>query len=80
MDGLTAAFGEVGLTGEVRGVSFAEARVSECVKLGFSRVLLPRSNCKAVEKFKDKIELVPVRYVREAVKCLFSPENAREND
>ena len=80
VDGLTAAFGEVGLTGEVRGVSFAEARVSECVKLGFSRVLLPRSNCKAVEKFKDKIELVPVRYVREAVKCLFSPENAREND
>ena len=39
-----------------------------------------KDSCKAVEKFKDKIELVPVRYVREAVKCLFSPENAREND
>lgn len=74
VDGLTAAFGEVGLTGEVRGVSFAEARVSECVKLGFKRVLLPKSNYKAVEKYKDRIQLVPVRFVREAVKSLFSAE------
>ena len=60
--------------------SFRRLRSVPRIFLRVSRVLLPRSNCKAVEKFKDKIELVPVRYVREAVKCLFSPENAREND
>lgn len=32
IDKYTAVFGEVGLTGEVRGVTFAEKRVNECIK------------------------------------------------
>ena len=68
----TAVFGEVGLTGEVRGVSYAEKRVNECVKMGFKRVILPEKNAKACEKFRGKIELVPVRYVSEMIRTLFS--------
>ena len=68
----TAVFGEVGLTGEVRGVSYAEKRVNECVKMGFRRVILPEKNAKACEKFRGKIELVPVRYVSEMIRTLFS--------
>ncbi|MDE7086941.1 MAG: DNA repair protein RadA, partial [Clostridia bacterium] len=35
IDKYTAVFGEVGLTGEVRAVSYCEKRVAECVKMGF---------------------------------------------
>lgn len=41
-------FGEVGLTGEVRGVSMASRRVLEAKKLGFSSVILPKSNLDAL--------------------------------
>lgn len=71
IDKYTAVFGEVGLTGEVRGVSYTEKRVNECLKMGFRRVILPEKNAKSCEKFKDKIQLVPVRYVSQMIKALF---------
>ncbi len=61
----------MGLTGEVRGVNFAEKRVNECIKMGFKKVVLPAKNMKACEKFKNKIELVPVTYVSQMIKALF---------
>lgn len=70
VDGKTAVFGEVGLTGEVRGVSQAEKRVKECLSLGFTTVILPKGNMKGLESFKDKIKLVPVSYVSQAVKYI----------
>ncbi len=66
----TAVFGEVGLTGEVRGVNFADKRVNECLKMGFKRVILPAKNMKACEKFKEKLELVPVSYVSQMIKAI----------
>jgi DNA repair protein RadA/Sms len=39
-----AAFGEIGLTGEVRPVPFGEERVSEARKHGFKQVLMPIAN------------------------------------
>lgn len=72
IDKYTAIFGEVGLTGEVRGVSFADKRVNECVKMGFKRVILPAKNAKACEKYRDKIRLVTVSYVSQMIKALFS--------
>ena len=74
VDKFTAVFGEVGLTGEVRGVSFADKRVNECVKMGFKRVIFPAKNYKQCEKFKDKIELVPVQYVSQMIRTLFPPK------
>ncbi len=71
VDKYTAVFGEVGLTGEVRGVSCADRRVNECIKMGFKRIILPAKNMKACEKFKGKAELVPVTYVTEMIKALF---------
>ena len=66
----TAVFGEVGLTGEIRAVNFAEKRVVECIKTGFKQVILPAKNMKVCEKYKDKIKLVPVQYVGQMVKAL----------
>jgi DNA repair protein RadA/Sms len=71
VDKNTAVFGEVGLTGEVRGVNFADRRVNECVKMGLKRVILPYKNMKSCEKFQGKIELVPVSYVSQMIKALF---------
>ena len=77
IDADCAVFGEVGLTGEARGVTFAEKRVNECVKMGFRKVVFPAKNFKSVKKFEDKIELVPVRTVGEMLKKLF-PDQKRE--
>ncbi len=60
------AFGEVGLSGEVRAVSQAEQRVKEARKLGFKTVILPKANFKAVQKI-DGIEILPVSSLREAI-------------
>ena len=62
----TAVFGEVGLAGEVRGVSQAALRVREAAQLGFSRCIVPDGNC-ATDEVPSGIELVPVHSVTEAI-------------
>ena len=66
--------GEVGLTGEVRGVSFIEKRVSEAEKLGFKTCILPSHNLREFHQ-KRKIDLVGVSTVNEAIEKL-SPIHA----
>jgi DNA repair protein RadA/Sms len=70
IDKYTAVFGEVGLTGEIRPVTYADKRVNECIKSGFKRVLLPAKNMKTCQKYADKIELVPVRFVGQMIQAL----------
>lgn len=43
----TVVMGEVGLTGEVRGISFIEKRIQEAYKLGFNSAVIPKDNMKA---------------------------------
>ncbi len=62
----TAAFGEVGLGGEVRAVPMAEMRLNEAAKMGFGRVLLPASNAERLSA-KHPLDLVPVRNVKDAL-------------
>jgi DNA repair protein RadA/Sms len=45
-------FGEIGLTGEVRAVSFAELRLREADKLGFDHFIIPASNKRHLEEFQ----------------------------
>ena len=47
-------FGEMGLSGEVRGVSGAEQRVREAAKMGFKTCIIPRSNLDNVKKMNIK--------------------------
>ena len=61
------AFGEVGLSGEVRAVRMAEQRVNEAVKMGFTTCILPASNLQGL-KIKGDINLVGVSNVYEAIK------------
>lgn len=59
------AFGEVGLSGEVRAVSMAEQRVLEARKLGFHQVILPSVCMPSVSQITG-IQLLPVATVAEA--------------
>lgn len=43
-----AVMGEVGLAGELRAVPHAERRLSECMRLGFQNVILPKSNLRSI--------------------------------
>lgn len=70
VDKTVTCFGEIGLTGEVRAVSFAEKRVMNAIKLGFKKIIIPKRNYDSVKKYSDKIEIIPVSYVSQAIKNL----------
>lgn len=80
VDKYTAVFGEVGLTGEVRPVSFAEKRVNECIKTGFKKVVLPAKCMHSCKKYESKIELVPVSYTNQMIKVLGLRTKQAENN
>lgn len=69
----TVVMGEVGLAGEVRAISQAEARLKDAAKLGFTRCVLPALNVERLEKTPalKKMELMGVRTVDEAMERLF---------
>ncbi|MBP3966757.1 MULTISPECIES: DNA repair protein RadA [Paenibacillus] len=63
-------FGEIGLTGEVRGVSRAEQRVKEAQKLGFKRVIMPQKSLKGWTP-PAGIEIIGVETVADALSKAF---------
>jgi DNA repair protein RadA/Sms len=62
----TAVFGEVGLSGEIRGIPQAPLRIREAVQMGFTRVVLPAANVDRSDPGPE-CELVGVRTVGEAL-------------
>lgn len=71
IDDRTICFGEVGLSGEVRGVAMAEQRVAEAAKLGFERCILPEVSRSNLPDMKG-IQLIGVSNVREALEAIQS--------
>ena len=61
----TAAFGEVGLLGELRAVGGTEGRLREAARLGFARVLVPRT--RSMPPSVPGLEVVPVGTIRDAL-------------
>src|SRR5437763_4996190 len=70
VDPHTAVFGEVGLTGEVRGAMQAQVRAREAQALGFKKVVMPASNTAGLERLLG-LRVVGVRSVEEALDELF---------
>ncbi|NNE97823.1 MAG: DNA repair protein RadA [Pyrinomonadaceae bacterium] len=66
----TAVFGEVGLTGEIRGVLQAQSRAREAQTLGFKKLILPASNKKGLEKLLG-MRVVGVKNLENALDELF---------
>ncbi len=61
------AFGEIGLSGELRSVPRAQARISEAARMGFKKCVLPKSCLKQISSVNDSIELIGVRRLSDAV-------------
>ena len=61
-----SVMGEVGLCGEVRPVAQAERRVAECVRLGFTDILLPRQNLKRLRPI-DGVRMTGVDTLMQAL-------------
>jgi DNA repair protein RadA/Sms len=64
-------FGEVGLAGEIRGVSQVELRLKEAEKLGFRKCVLPRINLDRLRSSESPISLVGVGSIEKAIEELF---------
>jgi len=63
----TVVFGEIGLTGEVRNVSFLEKRIQEAYKLGFKKCIIPYNN----NIIESKMEIIKVKNIIEAFGAVF---------
>ena len=60
--------GELGLTGEVRSISFLEKRLTEAYKLGFKKAIIPHTQ----SNFKiENMEIIKVKNVIEAFGAIF---------
>lgn len=59
--------GEIGLTGEIRSIPQIQKRVSEAVKLGFDKIVLPFENAKAVDQKDSNIKILPAKTLKEAI-------------
>ncbi|HNT58144.1 MAG TPA: DNA repair protein RadA [Syntrophales bacterium] len=70
IDRRTVVCGEVGLTGEIRGIGRIDARVRESSKMGFARILLPRS-VPGENLSREGLDLVPIAHVRDLMDALF---------
>jgi len=70
LDAETAVFGEVGLTGEVRGAMQAQTRAREAQALGFKKLIMPASNTEGLQRLLG-LRVVGVRSVEEALGELF---------
>lgn len=70
VDAETVVFGEVGLTGEVRGAMQAQVRAREAQALGFRRIIMPASNTSGTERLLG-VRAIGVRSVEEALDEIF---------
>nr|WP_244773267.1 DNA repair protein RadA [Alysiella crassa]UOP07078.1 DNA repair protein RadA [Alysiella crassa] len=61
------AFGEIGLSGEIRPVPRGQERLKEAEKLGFKRAIVPKANMPRNEKEFPKLKIYGVENLHEAV-------------
>ena len=67
IDENTIAFGEIGLSGEIRSVPRIASRIAEASRLGFTRCILPKSALKQITTCPDNLELCGVRSLKDAI-------------
>ncbi len=70
----TVAFGEIGLSGEVRQVINTDARIKEAEKLGFKQAIVPKS-----VDYSCNMKLVKVSHLEEVKKFLFNMNNKKSS-
>ena len=71
LDSGLIAFGEVGLSGEVRGVSMASQRVAEAAKLGFNTCIIPKVCMEDCSKYCNSMKIVGVNTLSDVIDYCF---------
>ena len=66
VDSALAAIGEIGLTGEIRSVSYMNQRLGEVSRLGFKRCIIPKNSAEKLE-IPDGLTIYRVKNLREAI-------------
>ena len=66
------AFGEIGLLGEVRAVSHIDYRIKEAVRLGFTKIILPKKNITQKTNLPSGVKLCGVENIYEVLAHLLS--------
>lgn len=70
IDDKTAVFGEIGLTGEIRNISFTEKRIQEAEKLGFTKCIIPYGS-DIINYKSNNMEIIRVKNIIEAFGAIF---------
>ncbi len=71
VDSETVVLGEVGLAGEIRGISSVDRRINESSKLGFKHIILPSNNFRNLSGKEFGIKITSVEKLKDAVSVLF---------
>lgn len=71
VDPRAVVFGEIGLAGEIRGVSHIEMRLNEAEKLGFNKCVIPKINLDRVASGENSLTLIGVDSVENAIEEFF---------
>lgn len=67
----TIVMGEVGLGGEVRGVTHCETRLREASRIGFERAIIPKQNLKNINvKEYPNLQIIGVQYLKDAIAAI----------
>ena len=66
VDSQTVIIGEIGLSGEIRSVSNIESKINEASKLGFKKILVPKSNL-PLKNTPKNIKIIGVSRLLEAI-------------
>jgi DNA repair protein RadA/Sms len=66
------AFGELGLAGEVRAVSHIDYRVKEAVRLGFTKIVLPKKNVSPSLKVPEGVKLIAVSNIYQVLVTMYA--------
>jgi DNA repair protein RadA/Sms len=64
----TVVFGELGLSGELRPVPFSDNRISEALRLGLSKIVIPAQSARH-NKFEDS-KIIPCQYLTQVMELL----------
>lgn len=70
--GSILVIGEIGLTGEVRSVPYAEKIFSEAERMGFDRIMMPQKNAEKIKAKNPDCNIVGVKSLRDAVQIFSS--------
>ena len=66
----TVVFGEIGLTGEVRGISQQEVRIKEASRMGFNRCILPRTLSRNLSS-ETNMDIIKIGNIKGLLERLF---------